>query len=394
LTLEPGNLALIDIIRAEIKDRGPQSFAWFMEQALYHPEHGYYSSGRSAIGRHGDYFTNVSVGPLFGRLLTAQFVEIWERLAQPQNFVIVEQGAHHGDFARDVLDSARKCWPDFFAALRYRIVEPFPILQDRQSQTLAEFEDKIDWSVSINSLDPFIGIHFSNELLDSMPVRLIGHSKEKLVDLDGDGFVLVERPVSKEATTFKSANRTHSSHGEPSRRKAAFNQAALDWIDSVAAKLRRGYVLAVDYGHLCNEFDANIQVRAHHRHLDSPFERIGHADITMHVDWRSIARRAQANGLHVAGFTDQHHFLTGIISEWPEVLEPNLLGSTVRQLPDGRLHIAGLDSKMTRELQTLLHPEMLGRAFQVLALAKDVDPGGVQLAGFKFAREPCCALGL
>ena len=33
-----------------------------MEQALYHPEHGYYSSGRCAIGRKGDYFTNVSVG--------------------------------------------------------------------------------------------------------------------------------------------------------------------------------------------------------------------------------------------------------------------------------------------------------------------------------------------
>jgi len=31
------------------------------------------------------------------------------------------------------------------------------------------------------------------------------------------------------------------------------------------------------------------------------------------------------------------------------------------------------DSKTKRALQTLLHPEMLGRAFQVLALAKDVD---------------------
>jgi SAM-dependent MidA family methyltransferase len=393
LTLELGNLALIDIIRAEIKDRGPQSFAWFMQQALYNREHGYYSSGRCTIGRQGDYFTNVSVGPLFGRLLTAQFAEIWKRLGETENFVIVEQGAHHGDFARDVLESARKCWPDFFAALRYRIVEPFPILQDRHSQTLAEFEGKIRWRASINSLDPFIGIHFSNELLDSMPVRLIGHSKEKLVGLERDRFVLVERPLSKGATSSKSTNRTDSSHGEPPREKGSFNQPALDWIDSVAAKLRRGYVLAVDYGHLRNEFDSSIQVRAHHRHLDSPFERIGHADITMHVDWRSIARRAQANGLHVAGFTDQHHFLTGIISEWPEVRDPNLLGSMVRQLPDGRIHIADLDSKMTRELQTRLHPEMLGRAFQVLALATDRDLRA-PLAGFKFAREPCSALDL
>jgi hypothetical protein len=37
---------------------------------------------------------------------------------------------------------------------------------------------------------------------------------------------------------------------------------------------------------------------------------------------------------------------------------------------------------------------MLGRAFQVLALAKNVDSDAPQLAGFKFAREPRAALGL
>ena len=339
-----------------------------MEQALYHPEHGYYSSGQCAIGRHGDYFTNVSVGPLFGRLLTAQFAEMWGRLGETENFVIVEQGAHHGDFARDVLESAAKYRPDLFAALRYRIVEPFAILQDRQSQTLSEFEDKIEWRTSINSLDPFTGVHFSNELLDSMPVRLIGQSKEKLVDLEGDGFVLIERSLSNGARA-----------STPPRKKEAFNQPALDWIDNVAAKLQRGYVLAVDYGHWSNEFNARVQVRSQHRHLDSPFERIGHADITIHVDWMSVSERAQANGLHVAGFADQHHFLTGIISEWPEIIQSHLLD---------------VDSKMKRELQTLLHPEMLGRSFQALGLAKNLDPGTLRLAGFKFAREPRSALNL
>ncbi len=48
---------------------------------------------------------------------------------------------------------------------------------------------------------------------------------------------------------------------------------------------------------------------------------------------------------------------------------------------------------MKRALQTLLHPEMLGRSFQALALEKDVDLEA-PLAGFKFAREPRFALGL
>ena len=51
-----GNPELISLIRDEIAKRGPVSFAWFMQQALYHSEHGYYSSGRCAIGRRGDYF--------------------------------------------------------------------------------------------------------------------------------------------------------------------------------------------------------------------------------------------------------------------------------------------------------------------------------------------------
>src|SRR6266487_5098316 len=145
LKTQNGNPSLIEFIRNEIRNRGPQSFAWFMHQALYHPDHGYYSSGRCAIGRKGDYFTNVSVGPLFGHLLGAQFAEIWERLGKIDNFVIVEQGAHDGQFARDVLESLQKRAPEFFEALRYRIVESFPILRERQSQTLKLFRDKIEW---------------------------------------------------------------------------------------------------------------------------------------------------------------------------------------------------------------------------------------------------------
>ncbi|HEX5606312.1 MAG TPA: SAM-dependent methyltransferase, partial [Candidatus Binatia bacterium] len=190
-----------------------------------------------------------------------------------------------------------------------------------------------------------------NELLDAMPVRLISDGTEKLVGLDGEKFVFVEQPVDK----------------------AIPNQPALDWIDGIAANLQRGYVIAIDYGFLNEEIERNVQVRAQHRHLVSPFEQIADADITMSVDWRSIVERAQANGLRVAGFSDQHHFLTGIVSQF---------GSGDR----GQSFLAD-SRKAKRELQTLLHPEMLGRAFQVLALAKNVGCETAPLAGFKFARD-------
>ncbi|PYJ30104.1 MAG: hypothetical protein DMF24_06130 [Verrucomicrobia bacterium] len=345
------NTALAELIRETIRARGPQSFAWFMQQALYHPERGYYSSGRCAIGRKGDYFTNVSVGPLFGQLLAAQFTDIWEQLARPDDFVIVEQGAHDGRFACDVLESLQKRGPEFFGALHYWIIEPFPLLRERQSQTLEPFRDKIEWR---DSLQPFVGVHFCNELLDAMPVRLINNGTEKFVGVDGDKFVFVERPADE---------------------NVKFNQSALEWIADTVANLQRGYIITVDYGRSGAEFHGNLQIRARHRGLDSPFEQIGYADITMGVDWSSIAHRAQSNGLRVAGFTDQHHFLTGIISESRDLMLES-------------------SAKIKRELQTLLHPEMLGRAFQVLALTKNVDPAAPKLAGFKFAGGPDAALAL
>ena len=366
LSTQSSNPALVEMIREEIRSRGPQSFTWFMAQALYHPEHGYYSTDRAAIGLRGDYFTNVSVGPLFGELLAAQFAEIWERLGRVDNFLILEQGAHHGQFARDVLESARRRSPEFFSGLRYQIVEPFSALQDRQSQGLKEFGDRVLWRKSLDELEPFVGVHFSNELLDAMPVNLHG----KLVGLEGDKLVFVEGPG-----------------GTP------MNQAMLDWIDCLSTKLERGFVIAVDYGFSRAEFREVLQVRAKHRALDSPFDEIGEADITAHVNWTDLADRAQANGLRVAGFTDQHHFLTGIISEFGRGGSPEPPANASPARTDWGRSPLPSDSKTKRALQTLLHPEMLGRSFQVLALAKDVDLAE-PLSGFKFARNSCQALGL
>jgi SAM-dependent MidA family methyltransferase len=154
------------------------------------------------------------------------------------------------------------------------------------------------------------------------------------------------------------------------------NQSQLDWIDDVAAQLDRGFVLAFDYGFVESEFHEVVQARSQHQLLDSPFDHLGQADVSVHINWTNVAHRAEQRGLRVAGFTDQHHFLTGIVSTWAE--QPSNSRSS---------------AKSNRELQTLLHPEMLGRAFQVLALAKNIDTSQ-PIAGFRFARDARAALEL
>ena len=94
--------SLLALLLKEIKVAGGViPFRRFMELALYHPELGYYASGRARIGKEGDFFTSVSVGRIYGRLLAAVAREVWERLDYPDEFTLVEQGANDGQLAAD-----------------------------------------------------------------------------------------------------------------------------------------------------------------------------------------------------------------------------------------------------------------------------------------------------
>ena len=394
-----GNPVLIELIRETIRIRGPVSFAWFMEQALYHPRQGYYGSGRCMIGRSGDYFTSVSVGPLFGELLAAQFVEMWKALGRPAEFTIVEQGAHHGELAGDILAAVEKMRPEFFSALRYRIIEPFPVLRERQTQALSSLETKVEWRNSLENLEPFVGAHFSNELFDAFPVHLIcsrgpvchadakrrraaraneSNWNEKLVDWQGDEFIFIERPINDPAL-LRHVRRLPS---RPIGYTTEVSLAAFELVEAISQRLERGFMLAVDYGYSREEYYATqrttgtLQCRIQHRVVSSPFNEIGYADITTHVNWTSVAELAEECGMHMNGFTDQHHFIAGIISD--------LLRDEFSE---------NADPKKRRVLQTLLHPDFLGAAFQFLALAKGPDIRA-PLSGFRFASEPRAVLGL
>ncbi|MFN2507717.1 MAG: class I SAM-dependent methyltransferase [Chthoniobacterales bacterium] len=364
------------MIREAIRVRGPVSFAWFMEQALYHPEHGYYSPGRAAIGREGDYFTSVSTGPLFGRVLAAQFSEMWETLGRPNDFTIVEQGAHDGQFARDLLGAAQRHHPDFLRALRYEIIEPFRPWQQRQAATLAEFESKVRWRNSLVELPPFRGLHFSNELLDALPVHLLRWTgaewcERHVTERDGS-FAFVDLPLANPELAKRLCNIPMPL---PPGYETEVNLAALSWMEQIASKLTAGFVVVADYGYARDEFYAphrtngTLRCYAKHRVVASPLSEIGHADITAHVEWTSLMECAEASGLNVAGFTDQHHFITGLLA--------GALGQEFGPDADPEVH---------RALQTLLHPGFFGMKFQFLALAKNLD-STTRLSGFRFARQ-------
>ena len=140
------------IIRREIAAGGVLSFARFMELALYCPVYGYYETKKDNPGQHGDFFTSVSVGKLFGQLLAFQFAEwLQADVRCPMSDVrIVEAGAHDGQLARDILAWLQLKRPKLFEQIEYWIIEPSLRREKWQEETLKEFTPRIRWFTKLS----------------------------------------------------------------------------------------------------------------------------------------------------------------------------------------------------------------------------------------------------
>ncbi len=351
----------------EIAASGPIPFDRFMERALYDPEAGYYASGKSAIGRQGDFFTNVSIGPVFGEVLAGQFVEMWRGLGRPSDFVLIEQGAGDGRLARDVLEALAST-P--LAGVPLIFIEPSDALRKTQAGKLVGHN--VSWVDDATALPDLCGVHYSNELFDAFPVHLVRSTgdgwAELHVDHENNAFIWREMPVAGELAEIVPAF--------PIRPKGftaevCFSHRPL--LRTLAAKMLRGFLLAVDYGmsqeSLLAEHrtDGTLSCYRGHRRDSNPLEAPGDKDLTAHVNFSLLTRDALKAGWQFGNFTDQHHFLVGAAT--------SLLLSMDGKPPDpaGR--------KKLRSLQMLLHPEGMGRQFHAILFSKGIS--GVSLSGFQ-----------
>lgn len=356
---------LNDRLAAEIGLHGPMRFSRFMEMALYDPADGYYASGRAGVGRDGDFFTNISLGPIFGEILAAQFLELWERLGRPVDFTLVEQGANDGRLSEDVLNGLANT-P--LAEARLIIIEPFAPLREKQQARLAG--RRVEWVDAPDALPNFTGVHFSNELFDALPFEILKSRAgrwelQRVQFLDG-AFRL--EPAEALDLAWPAPSEDFVSELRTGQREL---------LDAISSRLQQGFLLAIDYGMTREELlaphrsNGTLACYAAHRRDDDPFQNIGEKDITAHVDFTALAQDLRACGLEPTGYTDQHHFLVGAAER--------LLLSLDGQPPTAET------LKKLRSLRTLLHPETMGVQFKVLLASKGVSTPTI--SGFRHARE-------
>jgi SAM-dependent MidA family methyltransferase len=367
------------LIRAEIAPAGSIPFERFMDLALYHPKFGYYRRPRQKprTGRQGDFFTSVSVGPLFGRLLARQFFEMWQKLEMPAPFWIIEQGAEDAQLACDILSWCRTEAPEFFTALRYAIIEPVPANQLLQREKIEPIGliDPVIWFPNLDNLPSFnpTGVFFSNELVDSFPVAVVIRRQEiwleRHVTLGPSGqFAWTEKPITNPQLAAAVLDLPPL---EGYTTEIKFRARA--WMRLVVGILSRGYVLTIDYGFPASSYYASFRSAGtltayrDHRRSDDMLRDPGAGDITAHVDFTALAHAGESAGLITLGFLDQQHLLMGIAHD-------ELGGAPAAQ--------TGIAARL-RAWQTLTHPEHLGARFHALLQAKDAPSN---LAGLRHAR--------
>lgn len=290
-------------IRAAVAERGPISFAEFMEHALYGPG-GFYE--RPPIGAEGHFVTSPHVHPVFADLVRFALLEAWDALGRPEPLRIVELGAGDGTLARGILLGLEAAG----IATAYTAVEISPGARERLHALPLRVEASLD---AVPPLDP--GLVLANELLDNLPFRRVRRRGGDLVELRvgvaGPRLVLVEGPCEQEL-----ADLAPSDLGEGE--EAVVPTGALALVGTLARVLRRGYALLIDYGSAGGPAGEVHGYRGH-AVLEDVLEDPGSADVTAGVDLGLVATHAEALGLVRHGIVPQWRALLALgYARWVE----------------------------------------------------------------------------
>lgn len=358
-------------IREEIRERGPITFARFMERALYEPGHGYYRRPEAGPGMAGaDFLTAPEAHPIFGAAVGRVVEQAWEALGRPAPFTITEPGAGSGALAAGLLGSLRDLGSPLAEVARYRPVE----IEEARPDAIRARLDGLGLAGMLAG-GPADGVEagvvVANEVLDALPVhRVVGRSgevRELLVGLAADGgFAPVEAgPTTPELAARLAADGVVLAEGQVTEICLAIEP----WLRTATAHLERGVVVLVDYTQEPAELhgpgrpDGTLRTFARHAVGGDPLRHIGRQDLTATVDLAAVRAAAASVGLEALGETSQAELIarvgtTDLVNAY--LTRP---GATVQDA-----------FTLRSALLRLLDPRGMG-GFRVLAFGRGLPPG-------------------
>jgi SAM-dependent MidA family methyltransferase len=224
------------------------------------------------------------------------------------------------------------------------------------------------------------GCFLSNELVDAFPVHqvIFDHGNLKEIYVTQNQGQLNEQwgePSDPRIASYFQSMGITLQEGQ----RAEVNLKALDWMEKVARRLKKGFVLTIDYGYLAKELcgphrrEGTLLCYTQHQTSENPYERLGEQDITSHVNFTSLIQKGEEAGLQFTGFVPQYQFLIalGLLQEMES------LGREMSEMDALQFRLS---------LKHLIEPEMgMGEVFKVLIQHKGIDQP--QLDGLRELRS-------
>lgn len=345
-------------ILESIRMRGVMPFDAYMERCLYDADDGFFTTGRGAPGRGGDFVTSPEVSDEFGACVAR-----WVATAGPSATApLVEVGAGSGALlaAMDAVGRRRYAVERSPAARR--------VILDRL--------DGVEVAAALDDLPPLEeAVVVANELLDNLPVALARRTDDYWVEVGvgvSDGELSWEDVRARgEVTTWCAETFPLAAPGT----MVTVQLAATAWIADILGRFSSLSMCLVDYASPSAELSQRAPgdlVRSFRKHT-SPTDWLaapGQADITVDVNIDAVVAAAMRCGATVE-VTTQREFLTdhGARASVQRLVEAEQTAAREGRVMD---QLAARSDRI--DLEALLDPSGLG-GFTVFLISKGTPKG-------------------
>ena len=334
----------------------------YIEMALYDPEYGYYQRSKDKIGRNGDFYTSVSMSPIFG-----EFLGKWagKKLSE-SNIppVICELGGGTGKMAFDFLKGLESQNPELASEVIYYIIESSPYHR-KMIRELAADDHRIRLLNSLKDMPTIEGFIFSNEFFDAFPVHVLvrenGQWKEAGITVENEELV---------ETTRELRNPNISSYMEKWNVPEFINRLEVPYpmvnaYRQIVDKLEKGYLMTIDYGMDMEDFyiparkNGTLRGFKNHQLVDSILESPGETDITSTINFSLLKEEGSIKKLKLEYWGGQQSFL----------LEEGLLDELVPHMDTDPFSPI---SRRNRQIRQLVLGDWISESFSVLVQSRNI----------------------
>ncbi|MRI58846.1 MAG: hypothetical protein C6H99_04995 [Epsilonproteobacteria bacterium] len=326
-------------------------FSLFFYEWLY-GERGYYANFPE-IGKSGDFFTAVSVTPLFGGAIANHIYRRIKRGELNPKATIFEVGAHRGYLLADIVQFLYTFEPDLINSLSFAIVEPFESLRAVQKEYFqSSFGDRVKLRhfKDFSEVECEEGFVVANEIFDAFPCELIYKEQMGYVE----DFKIIWGEMDEDI--MRIANRYGQTKGEVARGYERF-----------AMKMAEAFgtceFVTFDYGDLEVRNDFSIRVYTKHRvyplfdeALDIK-QAFGRSDITYDVNFSHLIDAFEDAGWQKSAYKTQMVALVdfGIMELLEKIMEVKGFELYKREL---------------EKVKVLINPSMMGERFKMVSFIK------------------------